>query len=249
MNLCIDIGNTTVKAAIFNEGKAVETFRFPFPGIDNLKEIKEKYPEADKVIICSVRPAGEVINRIEEEGFSKLICLDKDTPLPVTNMYRTTGSLGYDRVAAIAGANNICPESNVLVVDAGSAITFDLVTADNKYMGGNISPGMEMRFRALNRFTSGLPLVQMSELEEMDFEVKLMSDNTRDAIIYGVCNSVILEVEGYIKRLGEIFKPLKIIFTGGDANFFDKRLKYPIFVNSNLIFIGLNRILEYNEEF
>lgn len=248
MNLCIDIGNTTVKTAVFREGKVLEAFRFTFPGIETLKKIKEKYPETDKAITCSVRPAGEVTEWLRDAGFSKLICLDSDTPLPVTNIYRTTGSLGYDRVAAAAGANNIYPESNVLVVDAGTAITFDVVTADNKYMGGNISPGIKMRFMALNRFTSGLPLVEVNELYNKDIGIKLMSDNTSDAIINGVCNSVILEVEGYIKLLYETFNPLKIIFTGGDANFFDKRLKYPIFVNSNLIFIGLNRILEYNEE-
>ncbi len=248
MNLCIDIGNTTVKAAVFSERELAGTFRFGYPGTDEMEKIKSSYPHLNRVIACSVRPADELCEWIRNAGFVKYIFLGRETPLPVENMYTTGETLGYDRIAAVVGANNIFPSSNVLVVDAGTAITFDIVTSDRKYIGGNISPGIEMRFMALNHFTARLPLVEMSEVSAEGVQ-KLASVTTKEAIIQGVSNSALFEAEGYINRMKKIYKPLKIIFTGGNANFFDKRLKYPIFVNSNLVFIGLNRILEYNEEF
>ncbi len=247
MNLCIDIGNTSVKAALFRGEKLREMYRFDTSLINEIAGIKEKYPVTDRLIVSSVRPLSKAIYEALENSFSKFVFLDHKTPLPLTNLYKTGESLGSDRLAAVVGANNIYPESNVLVVDAGTALTFDVVTKNRQYLGGTISPGINTRLKALTEFTARLPYISDNEEVRNNYGEILTADNTKDAIRAGVYNSIVYEVEGYISRLMEQYKPLKIIFTGGDANFFDKRLKYPIFVDLNLIFTGLNRILEYND--
>jgi type III pantothenate kinase len=128
----------------------------------------------------------------------------------------------------------------VLVIDAGTAITYEMITAENEYLGGNISPGMETRFKALNQFTGKLPLVTPSD----DFQ--LLGTNTESAIRAGVQLGLLFEVEQYITYFNNIYQNLEIIITGGNAKFFDKKLKNSIFVHFNLTLIGLNRILEYN---
>ncbi len=138
------------------------------------------------------------------------------------------------------GANYLYPGKNVLVVDAGTAITYDFIDENGEYAGGNISPGIEMRFKALNRFTGRLPLVRQKNPD------KLVGQTTEEAILAGVMQGVVFEVEGTIRAFKENYKNLIVIITGGDAIFFDNKLKNYFFVHFNLIAIGLNRILEYN---
>ena len=133
------------------------------------------------------------------------------------------------------------PGKSVLVVDSGSAITFDLINCKGQYLGGNISPGLKMRFRALNKFTSKLPLLEQSN----DFS--LISDNTEQAIISGVQRGMIYEIEGYYSELKKKFRDLKVILSGGDSLFFENKLNFRTFAEPDLIFFGLKRILEYND--
>ncbi len=149
--------------------------------------------------------------------------------------------MGYDRIAAVTGAHTIYPNNNVLVIDAGTALTYDLVTAEGEYLGGNISPGMNMRFKALNKFTNRLPLLSIN-----DEEIDLLGTSTEKAIKSGVVNGVLMEIEGFISSVSQKFTDLKVVITGGDAFSFEKRLKSSIFVISHLNLIGLNRILDYN---
>ena len=149
-------------------------------------------------------------------------------------------TLGRDRLAAAVGATVLYPGRNVLIVDFGTAVTIDLVTADATFRGGCISPGMKTRFRALHDYTAKLPLCAATESEE------LAGLTTRQAIELGVMNGIAFEIEGYAARMRSQIEDLCVIFTGGDANFFVKRIKNTIFANCNLVFCGLNRILEYN---
>jgi type III pantothenate kinase len=168
--------------------------------------------------------------------------LDEKTPLPIKNEYRTKSTLGKDRLAAVVGANDLYPNTNILVIDAGSAITYDLISAEGKYLGGNISPGIEMRFKALYQFSSKLPKV-----EKQPFK-KLYGTGTQEAILAGVQHGVVFEVDNAISAFKEFYNNLKVIITGGDAEFFDNKLKNSFFVHFNLLALGLNRILEHNGE-
>ena len=162
------------------------------------------------------------------------------TPVPIGNAYLTPATLGRDRLAAAVGAAALYPGRNALIVDLGTAVTIDLLSADGVFRGGCISPGMAMRFRALHEYTASLPLCDATDSE------RAVGRTTDEAIRLGVMNSIAFEIEGYVARLEGEFEDLCVIFTGGDAKFFVKRIKNTIFANCNLVFYGLNRILEYN---
>jgi len=172
----------------------------------------------------------------------QFIILSAETPLPIQNAYKTKLTLGYDRIADAVGAYSMFPGVNVLIIDAGTAITIDLLTAEGEFYGGNISPGLDLRFRALNEFTSKLPLIKKKEYHPF------LGKTTEEAILSGVLSGAAFELDGYIDKLRIQYPDLKIILTGGDIKFFVKKLKNIIFVHSNLNLTGLNRILEYNVE-
>ena len=148
----------------------------------------------------------------------------------------------HDRIAAAVGAWARFPGSDLLVIDAGTAITIDLVRADHTYLGGNISPGTSMRFRALHEFTANLPLVKTEGRPGM------MGEDTGSAIRSGVVRGIVFELQGYINEQKIRYPDLKVVMTGGDAKIFEKMLKNTIFVDSNLNLYGLQRILEYNAD-
>ncbi len=241
MNLIIDIGNTKTKMAVFNSEELVENYCFERISREQIKKILVQYKKINKAILSSVKDLDSSILEFLAEKISFFIELDYHTVLPIKNLYKSPETLGKDRLAAIVGANSIFPKSNILVIDAGTAITFDVLTSKEEYIGGNISPGIEMRFRALNEFTGKLPKLKKNDV------FPNMGFNTETAIISGVQWGIIYEMEAYISKLYEKYENLKIILTGGDAVFFDKKLKNTIFVVSNLTLIGLNKILLYNE--
>ena len=242
MNLTIDIGNTQTKLSVFNEDKIIFSSVSKELEQEIIINLKKKFPDINKVILSSVKK--NTLKRINylAQNFKTFIELNPNTPLPIENLYLSGDTLGNDRIAAAAGASYLYPGSNILVIDAGTAITYDIVNDKKQYLGGNISPGLEMRFKALNQFTDKLPLVAKGELK------KFPGRTTEDAIRAGVQQGVVFETDMTINRFKEIYKKLKVIITGGDANFFDKKLKNSFFVNFNLTAFGLNCILEYNGE-
>lgn len=239
MNLCIDIGNSLIKTAIFYGNDIIETIVKKTTSVSFFSRLKSKY-SIDHVILSSVRKADMKMVRNLQKLFPDFLELNNDTPLPFENCYKTPDTLGRDRLAAIAGAGNIFPGSHVLVIDAGTAITYDLITAGKKYLGGNISPGQNMRFRALNRFTDNLPFVSPKTGFEM------IGRDTEEAILTGVLQGIFFEMEQYIRKFSNHYPGLKVILTGGDSCFFEKELKNDIFVVANLTLLGLNSILIYN---
>ncbi|HAN20042.1 MAG: hypothetical protein A2X13_07240 [Bacteroidetes bacterium GWC2_33_15] len=240
MNLTIDIGNTRCKYAIIEKSDIIEVRIESDISLEHIREIVNNYPRVSKAILSTVRQIDFLIISQLESMFDAFVLLTEDTKIPIENLYKTKNTLGKDRLAAVVGANNIFPNTNVLVIDLGTAITYDFINENNQFMGGNISPGLEMRYKALHHFTRQLPLL------EKENEFDLIADHTKGAIISGVQNGIIFEIEGYINLFNQKFDELIIILSGGDANFFDKKLKNTIFVNSNLNLIGLNRILEFN---
>jgi len=173
---------------------------------------------------------------------TKLLILSDRTPLPIVLDYDTPETLGRDRIALAAGAAEIDPVSNILIIDAGTCITYDILSDGHKYLGGGISPGIEMRFKSLHTFTSKLPLVSR------DKNFTLVGNSTKSSIRSGVQNGIIAEIEGIILKYKEEFPQLKVFFTGGDANYFVKKLKSNIFAIPNLVLLGLKDILKYNVE-
>ncbi len=241
MNLVIDLGNTFGKIAVCDGSDIIESVISEKISNKEIAYFIASYPNIKGAIISSVvNHSRELIDYLDT-SFDYFLELTNSTPLPLVNHYRTPETLGYDRIAAVSGAHTIFPGKNVLVIDAGTAITFDVVTAAGEYIGGNISPGLQMRFKALHKFTSRLPL-----LAPEDPEVLQLGRTTDEAIISGVYNGLIHEIEGYISSISKKYKNLQVVLTGGDAISFDKQLKNSIFVVSHLNLIGLNRILDYN---
>ncbi len=242
MNLVIDIGNTRIKTAIFDGSIIIDSLIDKEKG-KNLPGFLEKNKvKIDNCIIASVAGLPKNLKKILKHLDREPVELSSTTPVPFKNNYSTKETLGKDRIAGIAGACALYPSRNVLVIDAGTAITFDLKTAREEYLGGNISPGLKMRFKALHEHTAHLPLLEYSD--EFDF----LGENTERAIRNGVQNGLIFEMNSYLETIRNKYDKLVVLLTGGDAHFFDNKLKKPIFVVSNLTLIGLNYIIEYNAE-
>lgn len=240
MNLTIDIGNTVVKLAVIDNNQVIDTFRFDRIAVSDVEAIFESYPTIKASIIVSSGKQEPEIEEFVRTKVKKFIHFDTSVKVPIKNLYKTPNTLGQDRLVAAVGANNLYPRQNVMIVDFGTAITIDLVSAEGEFLGGNISLGLKSRLRALHEYTFSLPLCTLSGEEEV------LSQDTSSAIESGVVLGIVYEIEGYIKRFSAKYEDLRIIFTGGDSNFFAKRFKNPIFATYDLVSYGLNRILEYD---
>jgi type III pantothenate kinase len=243
MNLSIDLGNTYAKTGLFLEGKLVETnWELTYQGL--VDYVQCVHPQ--KIIVSSVSYSEEQL----KDGFSNITpdiyLLKSTTPVPLTKLYDTPETLGADRVAAAIGAKVLYPEKNCLVIDMGTCITYDLVDADDNFHGGIISPGVRMRFKAMNTFTKRLPLLEPEGIPEGIPE--LIGKNTKHAMQSGVMNGLLAEINGLIEEYDKVLTNINVIFCGGDATYFANRIKNPNFVVPELVLIGLNRILEYNVE-
>lgn len=240
-NLCIDIGNTLTKVAVFTGTKMDHFEVIQSSIIDRLSTIiVEK--KIESAIVSSVANYSPELDNLLKETLRAYFVLDAHTPLPIENLYETKETLGKDRIAVAVGANFLYPGTDVLIIDAGTAITYEFINRNAQYMGGAIAPGIHMRFKALNTFTHKLPLVEPGN------EHLLIGRNTIEAIRVGVQSGIVHEIDGTISSYKAQYPDLQVILTGGDIKFFDNKLKNAIFVVSNLLMIGLNRILTYNAQ-
>ena len=189
-----------------------------------------------------------VVNTLHRRS-QHFVLFDHNTPVPIVNRYDTPQTLGQDRLAAAVGAESLCPDENLLIIDAGSAITYDFVSDKGEYMGGNIAPGLKMRLTMLQRMTKKLPLVEVEENEL----IPLFGKNTRDAIAAGVIRGIAYEVKGYMRTLSEKVPHFQTFLTGGNAPYIlnnvrtSRTEKRDIRVEKNLVLIGLNTILIFNK--
>lgn len=240
MNLVIDIGNTRVKAAVFEGDTLIDIVVFPIQKIiSEIQLIKKKYLLND-AIIASVGNLSE--NKLQKlQKLINLLVVSSFVKTPFQNLYKTPTTLGSDRVALVVAGVKKFPNHNVLIIDAGTCITFDFVDANTNYFGGAISPGIEMRFKALNTFTKKLPLVEKKHLDNF------IGQNTHESINSGVINGVIQEIEGVIEQYKKKYFNLTVVLTGGDTNFLSKQLKSSIFANQNFLLEGLNELLIFNK--
>ncbi len=235
--LAVDIGNTRVKAAVFDEDGIVKVFSSDEGNFEAKLKDFVRQEGVTNAIASSTSNQPVLLS-----GFTgvKMIQLDHTTPLPVTIEYETPETLGRDRIAGVVGARKLFPGTTVFVIDAGTCITYDLVTERGVFVGGNIAPGLDMRLKAMHEYTARLPLVIRPE------ENGLFGKSTSGALQFGAQNGILLEIEGYLRRLETDNGPICTVITGGDAVYFADRLKTEIFVRPNLVLVGLNEILRYN---
>lgn len=241
MNFIADIGNTAYKFYVFNNDKIYDKFK-----TKSIEEAKEKISSFKKMysfnnsIVSNVRSSKDEVF-IEINDNFQIVDFNYSLKLPVNICYKTPESLGKDRLSAVCGAVKLFPTDNILVVDAGTAITYDFVEKGKSYIGGNISPGLSIRYKSLYNFTDNLPLLNIDAQNN-----GLLGDNTKNAITRGVQNSVLFEFNTYVNELTSKYKDLKVVVTGGDAFFFENSIKNRIFVVEFLTAIGLNNILNLN---
>lgn len=241
MNLIIDQGNASSKVAVFDKGRLITSFVYKEFNVEAVTSLLEKF-DFTNGILSTVIDTDEELLRFLNVKLKRFVFLDEKVSLPVSVEYETPETLGRDRLAAVVGGIYLRPGQNLLIIDAGTAITYELVDSTGKFLGGNISPGMTTRFKALHTFTKKLPLLMEPEV------VPLIGDSTKSAIQAGVVNGIIYEMDGYIDSLKKKYPDLFVFLTGGHSFYFETRLKNSIFADVNLVLIGLNRILEYNVE-
>jgi type III pantothenate kinase len=241
LNLIIEQGNTTTKIAVFNHEEILETSVYRSFQLTDLMPFLKKYP-VKKGILSTVAIHDDKLITYLKNHITRFICFNEQLRLPVTIQYDTPQTLGKDRIAAIAGAHFLQPGRDVLVIDAGTAITYDILESSGIFIGGNISPGMTTRFRSLNQYTKQLPVVHEREA------VPFLGTSTETAILAGVVNGIVYEMDAYITEVRDKYPEVFVFLTGGHSFYFERRLKNSIFAAINLVLIGLNRILEYNVE-
>lgn len=240
MNLAIDLGNTSAQAAFFvgNELKK----HYSQLGLEQIEVIVQKIPPKN-IVLSDVGKKSQIWVKVLEK-YAPVLVLNYQTPLPIKNTYGTPQTLGNDRLAAVVGANFLYPTQNNMIADIGTCLTYDFITEDKVYLGGNISAGLQMRLNALPHFTAQLPQVNF-ELNQDYTQNQGLGWSTDSAILNGAVQGLIFELEGMINRYKGRFRKFNIIFCGGNAVFFDSKIKEGIFVNQKLVLIGLNCILEF----
>ncbi|GAA4268276.1 type III pantothenate kinase [Hyunsoonleella aestuarii] len=240
MNLIIDVGNTYTKLAVFSNAKIIHKKKVrPKYILKHINALVENYPSLNKAVISSVGEISESTLKSLNHKLNLLI-FNSETKVPFANKYTTPKTLGIDRLALVSASVLKFKEKNVLIIDAGSCITYDFIKANNEYLGGAISPGIRMRYKALNNFTANLPLLETEKPKN------LTGDSTKESIHSGVVFGVLNEIDGVINAYKLKYSDLTVILTGGDAKFLSKQLKSSIFANSNFLLEGLNYILEFN---
>lgn len=239
MNLILDIGNTHIKYHLFSSGKrvtgnAIET-------LDGLEErLVREYPTLEHMVYADVR--GKYTHKTLCSFFSSVnVHSIKSLSFPFTSNYATPETLGEDRIALVAAAIKRYPQHNCLIIDAGTCITYDLITAKKNYLGGAISPGLAMRFKSLSHFTGKLPQV------EAKAPPLLWGDSTETSIQAGVLQGIVHELDGQISAYKARFTSLTVILTGGDAHYLSKSVKNTIFAQPNFLAEGLNHLLDFNK--
>ena len=240
--LVLDIGNTAVKAGAFDGS----LLREMVAGLtaQQVRELVRRWQPHHLIVSSVAEAAVLVVEDLRDLVPGEILAFSPSTtPVPLRNAYATPHSLGADRLAAAVGAATLRPGRDTLIIDAGTALKFDLVTADGTYHGGSIAPGLAMRLRALHAFTGRLPLL---ELPGVDATVPLVGDSTTGSLLSGVVNGTVAEIEGLLAHYQQQHPGIGVLLTGGDAAFLAARLPKCIFVVPELVLLGLNRILAYH---
>lgn len=237
MNLAIDIGNTFTKIALF-DNNVLKSYVISEKVMDAIHLANSE--EVDHIMICSVgKDINHYLNLIENK--ERIMVLNQGCKLPFKLNYNTPETLGVDRIAAIAGGMQLYPNTNLLVLDLGTCITYDFIDAKSIYQGGAISPGMVMRFKALNQYTAKLPLIS-----NPGDNISVLGKSTTECLESGVVNGLIAELNYQIDFYKSKYDNVQVVICGGDAKYFETKLKEDFVLCAELVMLGLNNILQYN---
>ena len=241
MNLIIDQGNSVCKVAVADGGELIAHYSFPQVSLREAGVILSDHPALQAAIYSSVAAVDKMLLSLLAERIPTVLQVDEHIAVPVSVAYDRK-RLGSDRIAAVVGAHALAPEgASLLVIDLGTAITYEQITLKGEYTGGNISPGLYTRLKALNHFTSRLPLIH-----EITPPVRGFGQTTSEAITAGVLRGLIYEIKGYIDEAKAADPNAKVYVTGGDAPLIEQYLPEGVCVEPDLVLSGLNKILEYN---
>lgn len=241
MLLAIDVGNTQIKSAVFEQNTLLYKYVFPYSDWQlEVKNILKKFSKIDNIVVASV---GKIEKSafLDFENVAKVSFISAESRFPFQNLYTTPKTLGIDRMVLVSGAVLQFPKENRLIIDAGTCITYDFVDENDNYLGGAISPGIRLRYESLHNYTAKLPLLLKENPENY------IGNSTNQSIHSGVINGVSLEIEGFINAYYVKHENFIIILTGGDADFLAKRLKNTIFANPNFLLESLNQTFQYNQ--
>lgn len=235
MNLTIDIGNSRIKCGVFDNDQLTQVLKFE--SIEELQGLSEELKDLPTAI-CSVRHSqSEIVTVLP--FLKSAVFLNSESKLPFALDYHTPETLGMDRLAAAIGAHELFPKNELLVIDLGTCITYDIV-AKNAFRGGLIAPGIDLRYKSMNDYTANLPLLNQRQFEG------LIGKTTVESMTNGVLNGIVGEIEYYISQLMLKYADLKVIMTGGDAELFESKINSDIFVALEIVLLGLNRVLKDN---
>jgi type III pantothenate kinase len=239
MILTVDVGNTRIKAAVFEGDILLEHFVFVKEELQkNIKNILNIFKNTTHLVVASVGNVNEQSFLDFEKEVVVHFVSHKDS-FPFVNGYETPQTLGIDRMVLAAGATLLFPGQNRLVVDAGTCVTLDFINENDTYLGGAIAPGLQLRYKALHDFTAKLPLLSLESPEDV------IGKSTAESIHSGVVNGLVYEIDGFIDQYRVLYSNFIIILTGGDTEFLAKRLKNTIFANSNFLLESLNQTFQY----
>jgi len=238
LKLIVDIGNTRVKAALFKGKDLIDISNLNDFSFDSIRKFVANR-KISTTIISSVKENNFEIEDVLDHYNGFQLCTN--TPVPVKNNYKTINTLGKDRLAAVVGAFFLYPNKDILVFDAGTCLTIDYLNRTGEYLGGRISPGIDMRYKALNTFTDKLPLLKKEN------STSIIGNDTNSSINSGVQRGILAEVSSIISDWKADNPDVFVVATGGDCFFFEKELKSSIFANPDLVMYGLNEILDFNE--
>lgn len=239
MRLCIDWGNTRVKAAVFREDTIVSDDNFSEEeALTRIMELVGQHKPGSAILASVSNHPPELKALLQEQ--TKLVVLNSSTSLPIMNAYQSPDTLGADRLALAVGAHHLFPAQNNLVISAGTAVTYNFIHKNKAFRGGNITPGVGLRFRALHEYTDKLPLVGTQG------ELLLLGYDTETSIRSGVILGLAAEADGMINFYREQYPDLNVVLTGGDAPLLAGKLKNRIFADAQLLLKGLNTILQHN---
>ncbi|RYU86926.1 type III pantothenate kinase [Mucilaginibacter terrigena] len=246
LNLVIDIGNTFTKVAVFNNDGLIKVEQYQQPTRADIDGFLNDH-KIDRVIISSVKTEKQPWQALLENKFA-VVYFNSGITAGINNHYKTPQTLGADRLAAVIGANYLYPGVNNLVISGGTCITYDFIDAGANYFGGSISPGLNMRYKAVNHYTAALPLIEADK----NFTAAY-GDDTASAILSGVQNGIKYELEGFINNYTNTAKGYNIILSGGDSIFFDTLLKNSIFapyikIEPYLVLKGLNAAIQKHND-
>lgn len=238
MNFIINSGNTTTELAVFSgqELRSKEVFL-----TKNTEQIKHTInnQDAKKVMVSSTSSLPKkIVNAIEKK--EEVYFMNHSLMLPFEVSYQSPESLGADRLAAVAGAWSMKKNTDLLVITAGTCITYNILTSEHVFMGGSISPGIDMRYQAMHHYTANLPLIQNESFDE------LIGRSTKESLLSGVRNGIVAELDGIISQYKLLYPTIEVLICGGSASFFERRTKNRIFAHQNLELFGLNELLNYN---